>query len=58
MTPTKITAKQAEQACRDQALAEGRWKDGMCEFHYDFLDKHDECPTCLDDAHEAWLLAR
>lgn len=55
---TTITAEQASQKCREQAKAEGRWKDGECDLCCDSLDFNDECPTCLDDAHEAWLLAR
>jgi hypothetical protein len=54
----KPTAQQAEQKCREQAIAEGRWKDGLCQLCYESLDRNDECSTCLDDAHEAWLLAR
>jgi hypothetical protein len=57
-TMTTMTAHEAEQKCRAEAQAENRWTDGECQLHCDDLDRNGECSTCLDDAHEAWLLAR
>jgi len=55
---TTMTAQEAEQKCREEARAENRWTDDECQIHCDDLDRNGECSTCLDDAHEAWLLAR
>lgn len=52
-----MTAQDADKACRAQAATEGRWADGICQEHYLTLD-NDACNECLDDAHEAWLVAR
>jgi hypothetical protein len=53
-----MTAQEAEQKCRDEAQADNRWTDDECQLHCDYLDRNGECPTCLDDAHEAWLIER